>query len=510
MADLAQLERALINADAAGDTAAATAFAGEIRRMRSQPNHEGMNHLQSSGQGMTAYDPTRDMSGLDKFRAGMGKAFVDVGRGAGQLVGAVDRASVDESRRLDAPLMATGAGMAGNIAGNVAAYAPLALVPGANTVVGAGLTGAAMGATQPVGEADSRLKNTAIGAALGSLAQYGGNKLTGHIQRKATEKAAALASQQSKNAVRDATLQESQAAGYKIPRSLYDPSFTSNRLESLAGKAATKQQAAAVNQEITNSLAKKALGVADDTPLSISTLEGIRKTASRPYQEIAAMSPQAKLDLEALKQARNDAQGWFNAYNRSASPADLAKAKEFRSAAEQLEKTLESYAVAAKRSDLLPALVDARKQIAKTYTVQRALNDATGDVSAPVIGRLFEKGKPLSDGLETVGKFRSAFPQVSQAGAKIPAPGVSKSEALAGALLGATGAAVTGNPVGLAAAALPLASHPARALALSKALQKVPNYSPGMTNKLLQNLDPETSALFARLLVAPAIAGAAQ
>jgi len=499
MADLAQLERALIKADAAGDTAAATAFAGEIRRMRRtamQPT-PGMN-------------PTADMSGMDKFRAGMGKAFVDVGRGAGQVLGMGDRASIDESRKLDAPLMNTGAGMAGNIAGNVAAYAPLALVPGANTVVGAGLTGAAVGATQPVGEADSRLKNTAIGAGVGALAQYGGNKLTGHIQRKATEKAAALASQKAKNAMRDATLKEAQAAGYKVPRSLYDPSFASNRLESLAGKAATKQQAAAMNQDITNSLAKQALGVPDDSVLSISTLEGIRKAASKPYQEIAAMSPQAKLDLEALKQARNDAQGWFNAYNRSASPADLAKAKEFRSAAEQLEKTLESYAVAAKRPDLLPALADARKQIAKIYTVQRALNDATGDVSAPVIGRLFERGKPLSDGLETVGKFRSAFPQVSQAGAKIPAPGVSKSEALAGALLGATGAAVTGNPVGLAAAALPLASHPARALALSKALQKVPNYAPGVTNKLLQNIDPETSALLARLLAAPAIAGATQ
>ena len=499
MADLAQLERALIKADAAGDTAAATAFAGEIRRMRRpvmQPT-PGMN-------------PTADMNGMEKFAAGMGKAPVDAWRGIKQMTGFEDRAGIDESRRLDAPLMDTGAGVAGNIAGNIATYAPLAVIPGANTVAGAGLTGAAVGATQPVGEEDSRLKNTAMGFGLGALSQYGGNKLASTLKARATDKAAALASQQAKNSVRDATLKEAQDAGYKVPRSLYDPSFTSNRLESLAGKAATKQQAAAGNQEVTNTLAKKALGLPDDSALSISTLEGIRKSASKPYQEIAAMSPQAKLDLEALKQARNDAQGWFNAYNRSASPADLVKAKEFRSAAEQLEKTLESYAVAAKRPDLLPALADARKTIAQTYTVQRALNDATGDVSAPVIGRLFDKGKPLSGGLDTIGKFRAAFPQVSQAGAKVPAPGVSKSEALAGALLGTGGAAITGNPIGAAAALLPLTSHPARALALSKALQKVPNYSPGMTNKLLQNLDPETSALLARLLAAPAIAGATQ
>lgn len=455
-------------------------------------------------------DPTRDMSGTEKFLAGTGKAFVDVGRGVGQLFGMGDRASIDEARRLDEPLMNTGAGMAGNIVGNVAAYAPLAMIPGANTIVGAGLTGAAVGASQSVGEEDSRLKNAAIGMGLGSLSQYGGNKLASTLKTRATDKAANLASQQSKNSVRDATLKEAQDAGYKVPRSLYDPSFASNRLESIAGKAATKQQAAAGNQDVTNTLAKKALGLPDDSALSISTLEGIRKTASKPYQEIAAMSPQAKLDLEALKQARNDAQGWFNAYNRSASPADLVKAKEFRTTAEQLEQALEAHATAANRPDLLPALADARKTIAQTYTVQRALNDATGDVSAPVIGRMFDKGKPLSGGLDTIGKFRAAFPQVSQAGAKVPAPGVSKLEAFSAALLGTGGAAITGSPMGAAAALLPLASHPARTLALSKALQKVPNYSSGMTNKLLQNVDPETSALLARLLAAPAIAGATQ
>ena len=455
-------------------------------------------------------DPTYGMSGTEKFLSGAGKAFMDIGRGAGQMVGLNDKASVDESRRLDAPLMDTGAGIAGNITGNIAAMAPLAAIPGANTVAGAGLTGAAIGAVQPVGEGDSRLKNTVIGAGLGAASQYGGNKLASVLQRRAADKAALLAEQQAKNAIRDATLKEAQDAGYIVPRSLYNPTFASNRVESIAGKAATKQQSAAMNQDITNTLAKKALGLPEDSALSIGTLEKIRKAASKPYQEIAAMSPQASVDLEALKQARNDAQGWFNAYNRSASPADLAKAKEFRTVADTLEKSLESHAVSANRPDLLPALVDARKTIAQTYTVQRALNDATGDVSAPVIGRLFEKGKPLSGGLETIGKFRNAFPQVSQAGAKIPAPGVSKSEALAGALLGTGGAAITGNPVGATAALLPLLSHPARALALSKALQKAPSYVPGMTNKILQNLDPETAALMARLLAAPTIAEATQ
>lgn len=114
-------------------------------------------------------DPTADMTGLDKFRSGMGKAFVDVGRGAGQLFGMGDRADIDEARRLDAPLMNTGAGLAGNIVGNVAAYAPLAAVPGATTIAGGAALGALTGAAQPVGEGDSRLANAAIGGMAGAV-----------------------------------------------------------------------------------------------------------------------------------------------------------------------------------------------------------------------------------------------------------------------------------------------------------------------------------------------------
>ena len=450
-------------------------------------------------------NPVEDMSGIQKFLAGMGKAPVDAYRGIKEMLGQMTPQEIDQQRQLDKPLMNTGAGFAGNVAGNIGTYAPLAMVPGANTVAGAGLTGAAIGATQPVGTGESRAMNTALGAGTSALAQYGGNKLAGYLQNRAKQNIADLASQQAKNAVRDQTLQEAQQAGYVIPRSQYNPSFMSNRLESIAGKAATKQAAAAKAQDVTNSLAKQALGVPDDSALSVSTLERIRNVASKPYQEVANLSPLAAKDLEALKQARNDAQGWFNAYNRSASPADLAKAKDFRTMAETLEKNLENYAAQAGRNDLIPTLRAARKQIAQTYTVQRALNNATGDISAPVIGRLYDKGKPLSGGLETIGKFRSAFPQISQEGAKVPTAGVSKSEAIMGTLLGVGSALGTGHPAGLLTGLIPLMSHPARSLALSSVMQKAPSYAPGLLNRSLQYLDPQTASLIARMGAIPMI-----
>lgn len=100
-------------------------------------------------------DPTQGMSGPEKFFAGAGKAFVDIGRGAGQLVGLVDQKDIDEDRRLSEPLMKTSAGMAGNVVGNLAAFAPTAFVPGANTYLGSAAIGAGAGLLNPVGSDDS-------------------------------------------------------------------------------------------------------------------------------------------------------------------------------------------------------------------------------------------------------------------------------------------------------------------------------------------------------------------
>lgn len=113
------------------------------------------------------YNPTNGMTISELALAGAGKSFKDTGRGVKQLFGADNQAEIDESRQTDAPLMRTPSGTLGNIGGAVAQTVPAAFVPGANTLVGAGLTGGAFGAAQPVGEGESRGKNTAIGAVAG-------------------------------------------------------------------------------------------------------------------------------------------------------------------------------------------------------------------------------------------------------------------------------------------------------------------------------------------------------
>jgi hypothetical protein len=119
------------------------------------------------------YDPTAGMSGTDKFLAGAGKAMSDLAMGARQYLpeslGGVSNEQIEERRKLDAPLMQTGAGQAGNVVGNVAMAAPSMLIPGANLLRGGIAIGAGTGALQPGVDAAERLKNIGIGAVAGGV-----------------------------------------------------------------------------------------------------------------------------------------------------------------------------------------------------------------------------------------------------------------------------------------------------------------------------------------------------
>jgi hypothetical protein len=113
------------------------------------------------------YDPTEGMSGVDKFLAGTGKAFTDIGRGVGQLTGLMSQEEIDAARKLDEPLMKTGAGIAGNVVGNVAALAPTMFIPGANTVAGGAALGGLSSALMPTATGESRASNALIGTVAG-------------------------------------------------------------------------------------------------------------------------------------------------------------------------------------------------------------------------------------------------------------------------------------------------------------------------------------------------------
>lgn len=110
-----------------------------------------------------------DMSGLEKFNAGMGLAFQNIGRAAKQVVGL--GSDYQENRGVDRALTSTGAGLAGNIAGNIAAFAPAAVIPGANTIAGTAALGGITAAFQPTDTPGERMRNMALGTAMGGITQ---------------------------------------------------------------------------------------------------------------------------------------------------------------------------------------------------------------------------------------------------------------------------------------------------------------------------------------------------
>jgi hypothetical protein len=138
------------------------------------------------------FNPTNGMSTAELVAAGIGKGMTDLARGAKErfqqafgsptmsslVTGEKPEDAIAESRRLDAPLMATTAGKTGNIVGKVAASLPTVLIPGANTLAGAALIGGAQGALEPTTADESVLKNIAVGGA-GGAGGYAAGKLIG-------------------------------------------------------------------------------------------------------------------------------------------------------------------------------------------------------------------------------------------------------------------------------------------------------------------------------------------
>lgn len=102
-----------------------------------------------------------------------------------------------------------------------------------------------------------------------------------------------------KNPVKLKTAQEGMAAGYVVPPSHIKPSFTTNRLESMAGKAAIEQDAAVKNQVVTNKLAAKSIGLPEETILDDDILDAVRKEAGKVYEKLRALVPGK--ELQGLK-----------------------------------------------------------------------------------------------------------------------------------------------------------------------------------------------------------------
>lgn len=192
-------------------------YALQQRAMRGDADAIAEYNRRAAAAGQPSLEQDREANnpttGGDNFLAGVGSSFVNTGMGLKQLgmdaankVGIVDdrtaaqyQAQIDRERALQDPLMNTGAGLAGNIAGNVAqfattgaALAPFKAAQGANLATriasnagNAAFGGGAIAATQPVVTGRTRLDNIdegilygAAGGAGGTLVGAGASKIS--------------------------------------------------------------------------------------------------------------------------------------------------------------------------------------------------------------------------------------------------------------------------------------------------------------------------------------------
>lgn len=325
-ADLEQLQRAVMAADAAGDTIAAKAITAEILRLRGVKSPRDIyNATQQNVDPHTnaQRDVAQDMPLASQIAAGAGKAVTDLPMGVRQITGNASQQEVDEKKAMDAPLMATGGGMAGNIGGNVA----MAALPGLGAV-GAGKTlampalqaagryvltspatlggaatqgamGAAQSALQPVATGESRIVNTGLGAAGGALVPAGGMALK--AGKAAVEPlyeggrnailARALRGASGDNA--DQIIQSLRGARELVPGS----SPTAAEVANSGGIAAMQRAAAAVDPEA------YATRATQQNEARVAALENLKGTSQ---QREAADATREKLAGALYKQARTD------------------------------------------------------------------------------------------------------------------------------------------------------------------------------------------------------------
>lgn len=474
-------------------------------------------------------NPTDDMGIKDRTLAGIGSGMSSVVRalGGGSLLEKFGLPGTKEdAEALDAPLMATTAGKVGRVIGTAAPALPTMLIPGVNTYAGAALAGAGTGAAFTDGDIGERMQGAALGG-LGGVAGKGlGDALGAGSRWMGARMADGRAAQQAANVQRDAAIMAARQAGYVIPPADVRGGLLNEVLGGLSGKIKTAQVASARNQGTTNNLARQALGLADDAPLTADALQAFRNAAATKgyapiraagevtvdrtyakaldsiagqYQGAARSFPGAAknpvLDMvESLKQAKFDAGDGLDmvkVLRESADKAyrsgDTGLGKASKAAAEALEDQIERHLKDSGDDAAMAAFRKARQDIAKSYSVQKAVNPGTGDVSAHSLARELAKGRPLSDELRTIAEVGSAFPKATQALKESP-----KAVSPLDFAFGGGASLATGNPLALAT----LAARPAaRALQLSPLYQgllaKPQSYSQGLLEMSLPVLESQ-------------------
>ncbi|WP_395652621.1 hypothetical protein [Brevundimonas sp.] len=268
------------------------------------------------------------------------------------------------------------------------------------------------------------------------LAGLGGGVVGGAL---VSPKPIGLSKEQLQNINKDKLLNTAQKAGYIALPSDVGAGKVPKTLETLSGKFKSEELASSKNQNTANNLTRKYLGLPESAPLNDDTFSALRDAYSEPYK-LASQLPEGQIGttstkslatgktsttpvikngaqlVDELKMARDDSRAAWKSYNSGTAENPTALRKQAQSSDKlviQLEKQLDSLAKSANQPDLLKALNEARRNIAKVYTVEKAtLGENLIDYRK--IGKAIDKGAPVTGELALAGKFAKEFPRVNK------------------------------------------------------------------------------------------------
>jgi hypothetical protein len=311
----------------------------------------------------------------------------------------------------------------------------------------------------------------------------------------------------SQEAIKQAGLVQAGGLGYKVPRSTINPSSLGVNIgERFGGKDAIRTVAENANQEVTNKIAQqalsetpigKAMGLASNTPINPDTINAIRTTANQAYdavRNIGTIKPSKEyfqgLDDIAGKYtragqsfpnaAKNEVQDLVNNLKvkqfDSGSALDMinilreSAKKAFRDgdsglglanrkAAEEIENAIDSHlASSGAPSNIIGSFRGARQSLAVLHSIEDALNAGSGNIEAPALSAMLNKGVPLQGGLKKIAEFASANPLISRPPRGAPASGGSL-EPLAYSAFGHV-MSPTNSATGFMAGGIPIIAKP--------------------------------------------------
>lgn len=282
--------------------------------------------------------------------------------------------------------------------------------------------------------------------------------------------------------------QAAQRLGVSINPAEANPNVKTKLLVGATGEAVVNAKAAKANAPKWNDLARKDLGLPENTPLTPEAFEKARAAHSQPYDAIKQIGTMqapdevvgqlSGLKLDPLSTSSPEKAAKVNAVvdrtinqvsqglsgenvvgqirgfrkdatrvlqNPNASPIDIDVAEAQLGIANALENLIEANIANPKALDEFRA---ARTAIAKTYDWERSTGVTTKQVDPAQIVKLAEKGKPLSGILADVANVAGNFPEIaSLSPAKEP---LLYQRLRRGGAGGTVGFALGGGPVGAA------------------------------------------------------------